>query len=109
MIREPTRGNNILELFLTTDPSQILNIHSIPGISDHDTIPMINTTLKLPRTKAKPHKIYKYQKADWETIEKEFETLGHKITNQAPKFDSPEPLWILFKSRKSCLGTSPHN
>ena len=41
-VREPTRGKNILELFLTTNPSLVEITHSIPGISDHDSIPLLN-------------------------------------------------------------------
>lgn len=99
VVEEPTRGKNVLELFLTTNPSLIESVHSIPGISDHDTIPLINSNLKIPRTKTKPHRIYKYQKADWAQIETELETLGDQIRNEAPRHNSPEPLWKLFKSK----------
>ena len=96
-VREPTRGKNILELFLTTNPSLIESTHSIPGISDHDSIPLLNINVNLPRNIPPPYKIFKYHKADWEHIDQELQDLGNKIQNQAPLTDSPEPRWDLFK------------
>ena len=96
-VREPTRGKNILELFLTTNPSLIESTHSIPGISDHDSIPLLNININLPRNIPPPYKVFKYHKAEWKHIDQELQDLGNKIQNQAPLTDSPEPLWDLFK------------
>ena len=96
-VREPTRGKNILELFPTTNPSLIESTHSIPGISYHDSIPLLNININLPRNIPPPYKVFKYHKAEWKHIDQELQDLGNKIQNQAPLTDSPEPLWDLFK------------
>ena len=70
VVREPTHGSNILNLFLTSNPSLVEKVRVIPGMSDHDGIPLplvtINTRPKL--NKSKPRKVFLYHKADWSTI-----------------------------------------
>ena len=54
MVTEPTRGDNILDLFLTSNPTLVNSVRSNPGISDHDGM------LTSPRLlKSKPRKVYK--------------------------------------------------
>jgi len=48
-VQEPTREKNILELSLTTNPSLIESMHTIPGISAYDSIPFLNININLPR------------------------------------------------------------
>ena len=95
-VREPT-CKNILELFLTTNPSLIESTHSIPGISDHDSMPLLNINVNLPRNSSPPYKTFKYHKAEYEHIDQNLQNLGNKIQNQVPLTDSPEPLWDVFK------------
>ena len=35
LVGEPTRNNNLLDLILSTEPSIITNVTTVPGISDH--------------------------------------------------------------------------
>ena len=42
VVREPTRINNILDLFFTSNPTCVERSSVVPGISDHDGIPIIN-------------------------------------------------------------------
>ena len=57
MQREPTRGQNLLDLFCCNKPSLIKFINSIPGISDHNivladwnTTPDLSTPVRLCAT-----------------------------------------------------------
>ena len=34
----PTRNNNLLDLILSTEPSTIINVTTVPGISDHEGV-----------------------------------------------------------------------
>ena len=52
--REPTRGQNLLDLFCCNKPSLIKSINSIPGISDHNIV--------LAHCKLKPSIITKPQR-----------------------------------------------
>ena len=67
MQREPTRGQNLLDLFCCNKPSLIKFIKSIPGISDHNIV-LADCKLK-PSIITKPQrKIYQWSKADWRSI-----------------------------------------
>ena len=41
MVREPTRGGNILDLFLTTNHTLVESVRIIPGLSDHNIVKCI--------------------------------------------------------------------
>jgi hypothetical protein len=43
IVREPTRGNNIIDLMFTTNPGLISSVEVHPGMSDHNVI--INPSL----------------------------------------------------------------
>jgi len=50
VVREPTRGNNILDLMFTTNPRLISSIEVHPGMSDHNVI-ITNVNLKAKSAK----------------------------------------------------------
>ena len=67
MQREPTRGQNLLDLFCCNKPSLVKTITSIPGISDHNIV-LADCKLK-PSIITKPQrKIYQWSKADWRSL-----------------------------------------
>ena len=67
MQREPTRGQNLLDLFCCNKPSLVKSITSIPGISDHNIV-LADCKLK-PSIIIKPQrKIYQWSKADWHSL-----------------------------------------
>lgn len=43
VVKDPTRENHILDLFLTNNPSIVNRANVIPGISDHDAV-LVNST-----------------------------------------------------------------
>ena len=67
MQREPTRGQNLLDLFCYNKPSLVKSITSIPSISDHNIV-LADCKLK-PSIITKPQrKIYQWSKADWHSL-----------------------------------------
>ena len=64
MVKEPTRYNNILDLFLTTNPTLIKSVACLPGLSDHDMV-IAECALKPTPLKQKPRKAQLFRKADW--------------------------------------------
>ena len=63
--RDPTRGQNLLDLFCCNKPSLVKTCISIPGISDHSIV-LADCNLKTPITKEKPQRrVYRWSKADW--------------------------------------------
>ena len=67
MIREHTRGENILDLFLTTYPTLVDPVSIIPGLADHNIVKCtVNTKPRLAKTA--PRKIFLYRRADWTSL-----------------------------------------
>jgi hypothetical protein len=64
IVREPTRINNTLDLFFTTNPTLVEKSCVVPGISDHDGIPVIIMSTRPNYIKFKPRKVFLYSKAD---------------------------------------------
>ena len=67
MQREPTRGQNLLDLFCCNKPSLVKSITSIPGISDHNIV-LADCKLKLSIITKPQRKIYQWSKADWHSL-----------------------------------------
>ena len=59
----PTRGENTLDILLSSDTSKIVNVHPAPPIGDHDLVigDFDFNTKKKPKSQ---HKIYIWNKAD---------------------------------------------
>ena len=64
---EPTRGEAILDMFLTNRPSLITKITVIPRLDDHD-INLTDSRLKAPNVKQTPRTISIWKKANSEAI-----------------------------------------
>ena len=63
----PTRGQNILDLFLTTNPTLVDNVFITPGLSDHDIV-LTQVNVKSEVLKQVPRNIHIYKKADWHRL-----------------------------------------
>ena len=67
VVHFPTRGQNTLDLIITSLPGHFVDIHSPDRLSDHD---IVSGTLKIviPPVKKPKRKVYKYQKGDYESM-----------------------------------------
>ena len=67
VVHFPTRGQNTLDLIITSLPGQFVDIHSPYRLSDHN---IVSGTLKIVITPIKKPKrrVYKYQKGDYESM-----------------------------------------
>ena len=67
VVHFPTRGQNTLDLIITSLPGQFVDIHSPDRLSDHD---IVSGTLKIviPPIKKSKRKVTKYQKGDYESM-----------------------------------------
>ena len=70
MQREPTRGQNLLDLFCCNKPSLVKACMSIPGISGHSIV-LADCDLKATINKKPPRKIYQWSKSDWQLIKEQ--------------------------------------
>ena len=67
VVTEPTRKDNILDLFLTTNPTLINKVNCSPGLGDHDVV-SAEALLKPTLHKQKPRKVFIFSRADWPTL-----------------------------------------
>ena len=84
MQKQPTRINNILDLYLTNHPSLVKSSDTIPGISDHHMI-IVDSDLKPKYNRPKRRKVYKYNKANWSDIKTSAKNLSDSIMNQTER------------------------
>ena len=63
LITNPTRGKNVLDLFITNNDSLIIKTQVIPGISDHNPV-FVEGNIKATINKQKCGMVPLYIKAD---------------------------------------------
>ena len=81
-----TRCDNVLDLFCTNKPGLVKSVSTIPGFSDHSFI-LVDTVLKPVTTKKKPRKIYKWDKADWESVKQFTRTYTSQTIESEPSVE----------------------
>jgi len=79
--KDPTRLDNVLDLYCTNKPGLVKSNTTIPGISDHEII-VTDSNLRPEFQKKTPRKIFKYKEANWETIRKETEAFTKKFLDE---------------------------
>ena len=94
VVSEPTRQDNILDLFLTTNPTLIMKINCSPGLGDHDIV-SAEALLKPTLQKQKPSKVLLFAKADWTTLKAKMKSYQQSfLINHFGK--TVEELWTDF-------------
>ena len=99
MVTQPTRINNILDIFLTNNPTLVERSSLLPGLSDHDGIPLIIISSKPKIIKTKPRKVFLYSKADTKRIKEEFLNHSNALMNSNHTTRSVSDLWAEFESK----------
>ena len=70
VVQQPTRENNILDLFLVTSPDRCTEADVLTGISDHDAM-CLSYNRRLNRNKNSSRKVYLFKRADMESLKGE--------------------------------------
>ena len=96
MVTQPTRQGNILDLFLTTNPTLIQQVNCQAGLSDHDMV-IAYGALKPTTQKCKPRKVSLFCKADWPKFKSLMRNYQEKFLNSHIG-RSVEELWNDFTS-----------
>ena len=99
MVKEPTRDNNILDLFLTNTPNLVQSTKTLPpplGQGDHD---IVHHELKitLGRNRQKPRPVKLYKKTDWDGFRsamEDYQSDYFKTSSNMPVNSK----WNLFKT-----------
>ena len=99
LVTEPTRKDSILDLFFTNNPTLVEKSSLLPGMSDHDGIPIliINTRPKLCKTK--PRKSYQFKNANMEELKKELGEYAKSFTTKNSHLETVNNLWNQFRTK----------
>ena len=98
VVRGPTRINNTLDLFFTTNPTLVERSTVVPGISDHDGIPVIINSCKPRVIKQKPRKIYMYHKANVQALKEELLKWNNEFTSRDTSMNTVNEMYTEFQT-----------
>ena len=102
MNNQPTRKENILNLYFTNSPTLVRHIEMIPGIGDHDSAIKVDSMIKPMVSQCKPRKIYQYHKGDMTALKADLKDFQDTfLANCDGK--SAEELWLSFHSQMMIL------
>ena len=101
VVLTPTRENNILDVVLINDPTQIsdLQVHEPFGSSDHNMI-YFDLQCPIPRISRAERKVYLYSQGDYDTLNSRI-----SLINWESKFHdmSVHRCWDIFKEQYKSL------
>ena len=96
MVTLPTRGQNILDLFFTTNPTLVHKVSVLPGLSDHDiVIAEVKSRPELIKQVPRDNPLYK--KADWGQLKQSMRDNHTELLSNPATTDIQE-LWDKFAS-----------
>ena len=96
MVREPTRSGNMLDLFLTTNPTLVNSVSIIPGLPDHNIVKcLVDTRPKL--TRKAPRKAHLYRKANWEDLKTHMQFFCDDFLSQPTSLLNSSHMWCDFR------------
>ena len=87
-------GQNILDLFLTSNPTPIGKIIVLPGLSEHDIV-QAELNVKPKITKQVPRDILSYKKADCDQLKQSMRDF-HKVVLSDLATADTQVLWDKF-------------
>jgi hypothetical protein len=103
----PTRENNLLDLVFVSNRTLVKSSVNVPGISDHEII-ITDFETKVHHQNTTPRKCYIYRKANWNTINKDLNTLNEIVEEKQRNGADVHQLWDnIFK--KHLFGTMNNN
>ena len=69
--RETTRGNRLLDLYITNRPALVKATSTVPSISDHDGAIVVDSDILPVQNKKAPRKVFVFSKAHWNKMKKD--------------------------------------
>ena len=92
----PTSGKT-LDLLFSSYPNVISDVYTIPGMSDHLAM-LFQIDVKASRSFKPPHKIFDYEREDFDGLKKSMSDSAENFLASAPKNFAVEDNWSLFKT-----------
>ena len=89
MVTSPTGGQNILDLFFTTNPTLVNKTSILPGLSDHDIV-LVKVNSHPEIIKQVPCDTPLYNKANWDQLKQSMRDLTlNSSQNLLPQIVKP--------------------
>ena len=100
VIKDPTRGENTLDLFLTNSDTFVTNNQTLPGISEHSAI-LVESRIRSDKVQQSPRRIPMRNKMKAEDTEafREHTREGWDSLSEETKAGSADSLWKWFTAR----------
>ena len=97
-VKAPTRpiSGKVLDWLLTTYPNAISGTSNVTGLSDHLAV-IFEVNLKPTRSVKPPHKVYLYNKANFDGLREFMSDLSSAFFASKPEEKSIEENWNMFK------------
>ena len=93
LVNFPTRRSNTLDLFLSNRPTLINRVEPLPGISDHDTMVFVDTSIKSMRQRPTRRKILLWKHVDYDMLKAQAAILSNDIINNYYMTTPINTLW----------------
>lgn len=101
MVNTPTRGANILDLVLVSNPDTVKSVSSVEGLSDHNLV-LFNLSIPRPVRQRSIKHIRDYNKANFTKINSELSEFLDYFRRSA-SLRSVDDNWLLFKNKLTSL------
>ena len=108
IVSEPTRGNNILDLFFTNNTELIDKTEIVSGVSDHEAV-IINSRLRLRHQKQPRRKILLWNRADTPKIKAAAKEFRQNFLDKYPVDDANSDVNEMWSCIQSNLLTILEN
>ena len=95
MVILPTWGQNILDLFLTTNHTFADNVSITPGLSDHGIV-LTQVNVKPEVLKQVPRNIHLYKKADWDQLKQSMRDVFIELKQSDLATTTVQSIWDTF-------------
>ena len=107
MVNTPTRGSNVLDIFITDRPSLVESCDTVDGISDHEAVfieSLVTAHLTLPSRRT----IYLWSQADLQNVKNRTGSLCEEFVSSYSSSIPVEILWNNFvRICDTCLDLVP--
>ena len=96
----PTRGEAVLDYFLTNRPNLQTRICTLPALSDHDIV-MSDSVIQAPRIKPVPRVIFSWSKANVAELKKDLASFTDDLLNTTKESTPVQEIWTRIHSALS--------
>jgi len=103
LVNSPTRGSNILDLFITNKPSLVESYNIIDGISGHEAV-LVSSTVLVPYCHPARRSVYLWSLDDFDQIRQEIQFLCEELSATNSSSTPVNVLWNDFLSKRNTDG-----